>query len=76
MLFPCCTAIKKKLQDRLPQCGPKTAAAIVDKFKESTEDVLNSPNAIIELLTINKIGAHKAKQFKEAWDTHRGEHRV
>lgn len=75
-MFPCCAAIKKKLQGILPGCGPKTAADIVEKFKERTEDVLNSQNAVTELLKINKIGAYKAKVFKQAWDERRGEHRV
>ncbi len=47
------------LQKRLPGVGPRTAASIVDVLGMDTVAVLNSENAVAQLLKVSGIGKAK-----------------
>lgn len=66
------TATAKILGAALPGVGPSTSARLADHFGERFEQVMDSQEAVAQLMQVKKIGMKTAVKIKKAWDSSRG----
>lgn len=67
------TATAKILSAALPGVGPSISARLADFFGERFESVMDSADAVEQLMLVRKIGPKTAVKIKKAWDSSRGE---